>query len=365
MFVSTLYHPFAHSMLVALCITLIFPFSLQPALLCLLIAMISAVGLLAPTTKLHGPLRFGYIESGRQLHRVYDLVSPWLLYAGAFLYLFPIVTGLFFPGSLLTLASSLFAPTLLLSVAGFATTWYIRTYRAYVAEVAELSVSSAIIVLNATAAASHAQVLVLSTRGYEKQLLDMVAVARRDSALAKSLHMTDFFDCATAAWSALKRVTDPTKEGARLVEQAIALHDDGMSNEEGREEVQEVVQSVVKQLEDAQAAVDSCGSARRQFDKGRNNALLYAANATERAKKMEQATIGLEERLYEAVVGAERVKGFAESARLVAAKGEIGKAKEQVEKARAVNVQVEWDSLKRLRDAEKTARNILFGLLTS
>jgi hypothetical protein len=352
---------------IALCITLILPFPPQPALHCLLFAVISVVGLFAPTTKLHGPLRFGYLESGRQLHQVYDLVSPWLLYAGAFLYLFPAVTGLFFPGSLLTLASSLLAPTLSLSVAGFATTWYIRTYRAYVAEVAELSVSSAAVVLNATAAASHAQVLVRSTRGYEKQLLDIVAVARRDAALAQSLHVTDFFDCATAAWSALRQVTDPAKEGARLVEQAIALRDDDMSDDEGRGIVQQtqqdVVQNVMKQLNVAQAAVDSCESAKRQLAKGRENVRLNAADATKQARKMVQATIDLEERLYEAVVGAERVKGLVESARVVAAEGEIGKAKKLVGKARAEKEKVESESLKRLRDAEKTAWSILFELL--
>jgi hypothetical protein len=344
MFVSTLYHPFAHSMLVVLCITLILPFPPQPALHCLLFAVISAVGLFMPTTKLHGPLRFGYLESGRQLHQVYDHVSPWLLSAGAFLYLFPAVTGLFFPGSLLTLTSSLLAPILSLSVAGFgfATTWYIRTYRAYVVEVAELGVSSAAVVLDATTAASHAQVLVRSTRGYEKQLLDMVAVARRDSALAQSLHATDFFDCATAAWSALRQVTDPVKEGARLVEQAIALRDD-MSDDEARDIVQDVVQNVMMQLNIAQAAVDSCESARSQLAKGRAKVLLNAADATSQARKMAQTTIGLEERLYEVVVGAERVKSLVESARVVAAK--------------------ERESLKRLRYAEQTARSLVFELL--
>ncbi|KAF2002586.1 hypothetical protein P154DRAFT_573789 [Amniculicola lignicola CBS 123094] len=357
---------------VALFIALIFPVSLQPALHCLLFALIWAVGLFAPTTKLYGPLRYGYLESGQQLHQGYDLVSPWLLYVGASLYLFPAVVGLFFPGSVLTLASALLAPTLSLSVVGFASTWYIHTYRAYVAAVANISTLSAAVVSDARAAASHAEVLVRSTRGYEKQLLDLVAVARRDAALAQSLHSTDFFDCATKAWEALEQVTSPAGEGARLVEQAIAFRDNAMSDDddddEGRDAqnqmTQDVVQDVMKQLNVAQAAVHNYKNAKDEFAGGRKKAVSSATDATSMAGRMAQATADLEKLHHEVVVGAEKVKCLTESAKEFAVEGEIVKAEQLVEEARVVTEEPSKESLDLLIYAEKAARSILYEHLT-
>ncbi|KAL7623147.1 hypothetical protein AAE478_006828 [Parahypoxylon ruwenzoriense] len=363
-----------------------FPLPLQPWFYCFLFAIVSVVGFFAPTSKFHGPLRFGYLEYGPHLYKVYALLSRWWFHTVLFLYffpyIFPLATPIFYLISPFSPSLYILIPTISLSILVVSVTGYVHTYRTYTAQVAEITAQSTAAASDATVAASHSQTLVRSARESEKQLLEVVAVTRRDAALAQSIRMTDFFDCTANAWASLGRVTASAKGAANrvdnLTEQVITLEDAEKPDEEegGRteelvtylkeetERAAEEAKALVAQLKAAQEIVESSQRAREQDVQGREKVLANAREAAREARVMREALIGLEEGLYTATEGAEKVKGITEKAKVAAVDGEMKKARELVAEAKKA-VEGVIEEKKKLGDAVENARKILFELLQS
>ena len=257
-------------------------------------------------------------------------------------------------------------------------TWF-YVYRRYRRQLDDISNRAVEIIARASLASTYAHEYVTLANKYEKQVLDIVAVTRRDALLAKSVKITDFFDCAARAWASLGRVTAPVEDVVRKandVAQAAESVDDAEKpdGEEGRtqeiteyllEQVNAVIAEageVVKQLRVAQEVVESSETARRQNAEVREQALTNVKQSLSAAKKFAERTGGSTKSLYSAAEGMENAKILAEKAKATAVEGETDSAQDLIAQANAVadGVVAAKDAL---YDTMNDAHTILFELL--
>ena len=335
------------------------PIPFQPWVYCLLLAVVAVIGFFSPTAKFCGPLRFGYLEYAQYFVQIYKILLSWWLYAAFFLLSFPPFFGF---------------GIICMSVAAW---FYI--YREYCKQVQEINDRAAKAVSRATLAVAYAREYVTVASKYQKQMLDVVAVTRRDVLLTKTVKITDFFDCAAHAWAALGRVTAPandvTTAARKVVEAAMDAEDSEKPDEEaGRteelvkyllEKAEAAVmdaEGVEKQLKVAQEAVESSENAQREITWARSKAMSNARDATIAANELAGKIAGSSVTLFSAAEGADDVKRLAEQATAAAIWGEMESARAHAAAAATAAIEV-VKAMETLRLAMDEAYRILFGLL--
>ncbi|KAF4956137.1 hypothetical protein FSARC_11667 [Fusarium sarcochroum] len=341
------------------------PLPFQPWAQYSFIAIASTVSAIAyffaPVSKIYGPLRFCYLEHAQ----TYWLVINWWS---------------------LTAILPFFSPTLL-PIFGFGLvsisvgTW-VHIYFVYREKVRTITESVAEAVARAKAAAEAARDYGVTARRYEEQMVNAAAAARRDAVLANTVRITDFFDCAARAWSALGEATAPAEDAIikarRVIDAAIACEeaekpDDKKKAENERlarylrqsaESAHDRARETIALLRAAQASVRASENATRQDAVARRNAEYTAENASNAAKAVSETVAGLQEPEREAAWASGAASRRAEEAIAMATNGEMAEAQKSVEAAQAASMAAE-ESAKTVREGMDTAQRGLQGWLQS
>jgi hypothetical protein len=173
---------------------------------------------------------------------------------------------------------------------------------------------------------------------YEKQILEVVAVTRRDAMLAQSVKITDFFDRAVDSWAALGRITAPaqdaTKAAQKVESDARTVSESEPPDDRGRagylaEILLEKAVIAVASAENAenkarfaQATITESQDAQRQVANARTQALANAENAVNLARTLKDRIAGTPAMLFTASEGAEKVKILADQAMVAVVEGD-------------------------------------------
>ena len=169
---------------------------------------------------------------------------------------------------------------------------------------------------------------------YEKQALEVVAVARRDVMLAQSVRLTDFFDRAVDSWAALGRITasaeDATK-AARNVENATGeaerirvTQGRGLNLADMLTKARfavETAEEAENEAKSAQATVMESENARQQVTAARKQLSAKAQNAANAAKILKDHIAETPATLFVALEGAEKARRLADQAIVAAVEG--------------------------------------------
>ncbi|KAF4458486.1 hypothetical protein FALBO_14779 [Fusarium albosuccineum] len=343
------------------------PFPFTSWMRCLLLAILVIVGgftyLFAPVNKVYGPLRFCYLEHAQ----TYWLLLNWWSLTAIFIF---------------------FSPTLLpffgFGLVGVSIGTWIYIYYAYQEQLRTISDQVSQETSRAKVAATATRGYGSAARQYEEQMLTAAAAARRDAVLANTVRITDYFDCAARAWSALGEVTAPAEDvivkARRVVDAAIACEeaekpDDKKKGDNQTERLARYLRQSAETAHDrarealallraAQSTVRGSENATRQDAVARRNAEYSAEHAAGIAKALSEKITGLPDAELAAAKGAEEVARLAEQATAAAVSGEMKSAKELTEAAKTAADGVET-SAQSVREGQDAAQKCLQQWLQS
>ncbi|KAJ4264265.1 hypothetical protein NW762_005460 [Fusarium torreyae] len=325
-------------------------------------AVVSTVAyFFAPVSKIYGPLRFCYLEHAQ----TYWLVLNWWS---------------------LTAILPFFSPTLLpifgIGLVSISVGTWVHVYFAYREKVRAITQSVGESVARAQAAAEASRDYGVIARRYEEQMANSAAAARRDAVLSNTVRITDFFDCAARAWSALGEATAPAEDAIikarRVIDAATACEeaekpDDKKKAENERlarylrqsaESAHDRARETVALLRAAQASVRTSENATRQDAVARRNAEYTAENASNAAKAVSETVAGLQDPEREAAWASGAASRRAEEAIAMATNGEMAEAQKCAEAARTASLAAE-ESAKTVREGMDAAQRGLQGWLQS
>ena len=188
----------------------------------LLLAGLSLIGFVAPTTKFSGPLRFGYLEYNTLVSTFFQHLPSLSPYAVLFLF--------FLPSSPYWMTPYWMSPYWMMCSLPVGWQYVLQNYRENVQDIRnKVDTAQAV----ATVAANSAREYAKEAAEYEKQTMEVVVVRRRDAMLAESVKLTDFFDRAAESWAALGRIAaaanDATDAAREAEEYAKAVPESGRS----------------------------------------------------------------------------------------------------------------------------------------
>ncbi|KAF7587829.1 hypothetical protein BBP40_006681 [Aspergillus hancockii] len=323
-------------------------------------AIVVVAGYLAPTVKFDGPVRYGYINYSQHFAQVYHLLTNrWtlvVLFLAPSLYVLPFV-------SLGLVATCLAA--------------WVHVYREYNEHLRQINDDVAEYLAEAAVATVSARAYTATAARYQTEMVSMVAAARRDALLVKTVKATDFFSCATEAWAALGTSTQPAEtareKATELVNVAVeAMQADKPVEEGGRsqalarylqqtsKDARDRATEVEERLKAAQEAMSTCKEAQKLVEDARMKAKSNATSIAAKAKQLFQILAVIPEGLSAVELGAETTKRFATQAVDAATKGDItaaqmaaNTAKTEANKATAAT--------EKLRGAMKSAYDALLG----
>ncbi|KAF5620229.1 hypothetical protein F52700_11549 [Fusarium sp. NRRL 52700] len=321
----------------------------------------AAAYLFAPISKIYGPLRFCYLEHAQ----TYWLVVNWWS---------------------LTAVVPFFSPTLL-PIFGFCLisvtvgTW-VHIYFAYREKVRTIAWTVSENAARAKAAAEEARDFGSMAKKYEEQMVNAAAEARRDAVIANSVRLTDFFDCASRAWSALAEATAPAEDAVTQAQRVIASAiiceetekvDDKQKAENERlatyfrqsaETAHERARETVALLRAAQASVRGSENAARQDEVSRRHAEHTAENASNVAKSVSDTVASIQDAERRAAWAGGAAARRAEEAVTMATNGEIEEAKKAVAASESA-FQAAEESAKIVREGMEAAQRGLQEWLQS
>ena len=230
----------------------------------------------------------------------------------------------------------------------------------------------------AMVAANSAREYAKEAAEYEKQVLEVVAVTRRDAMLAQSVKITDFFDRAVESWAALGRITAPAKEvtnaaraaedDARTVTECEPPHDQGRAEYLANILLEKATIAVASALDAenrakfAQATITESQNAQRQVADARRQALANAENAAKAAKALKDRIAETSATLFKASEGVEEVRRLADQAMAAAVEGNKKTALSLAADAESAADEV-VNAKEKLSSAKEGAHNILLELL--
>jgi hypothetical protein len=339
------------------------PFEPWAQYLCLAISGVISVFayLFAPVSKIYGPLRFCYLEHTQ----TYWLVLNWWS---------------------LTAVLPFFSPSLLpIVIAGLISvtlgTW-VHMYLSYREKVRTITWTVSENAARAKAAADEARDYGVMARKYEEQMIHVAAEARRDAVQANSVKISDFYDCAARAWSALGEATAPAEDAIikarRVIDAAVACEDaekpeDKKKAENERlttylrqsaENAHDRAREMVGLLRAAQASVRGSENAARQDAAARHSAEYTAEIASSTAKSLTDTVAGVQDAERRASWAGGAAARRAEEAVSMATNGEIEEAKKAVAASEAA-YQVAEESAKVVREGMEVAQRVLQEWLQS
>ncbi|KAI8649363.1 hypothetical protein NCS56_01484400 [Fusarium sp. Ph1] len=340
-----------------------FPTWVRFLFMTIVVAVCTALYLFAPVTKIYGPLRFCYLEHAQ----TYWILLNWWSLTAVFIF---------------------FSPTLLpffgFGLVGVSVGTWVYIYYAYQEQLRTISNQVTQEISRAKVSAAAAQQYGVSARQYEQEMLTAAASARRDAVLANTVRLSDFFDVASRAWSALGETTAPAEDAIikahRLVDAASACEEaekpDGQKKGDAQterlarylrqtaESAQERAREAVALLRAAQSAVRASENATRQDAVARRNAEYSAEHAAGTAKTISEKIAGLPDPELAAAKGAEDVTRLGEQANAAALNGELKTARELVESAKTAADGVET-STQTVRDGLESVQKSLQQWLQS
>ncbi|KAF7558117.1 hypothetical protein G7Z17_g198 [Cylindrodendrum hubeiense] len=329
------------------------PLTFQPQIYLLLLAFVFVIGFFAPTSKFYGPLRFGYFEYSEYFTQIFQHVNNSWTYVALFCFLCP--------------ETFLFAG---LGLVGMSVGAWVHTYRQYRKQLQTISNQVSENVSDVERAAAATRQYLLIARGYEQQIQQAAASARRDALLANTIRVSDFFDRAATAWVALNKVTQPVQIADQKAQDLIAAamdvedadkpdgDEDGEMQQlakylrETAEETKEKAAEVVAQLEAAQQAVQASKNAATYDSQARSDANSNASIATAAAKKLGARVSDLLTKEFEVLKGADEISRLAEQAVAAATDGKMAEGRKLRDSVKAKIKEIES-----LREAALTALN--------
>ncbi|EEU41758.1 uncharacterized protein NECHADRAFT_87802 [Fusarium vanettenii 77-13-4] len=340
-----------------------FPTWVRFLFMTIVVAVCTVLYLFAPVTKIYGPLRFCYLEHAQ----TYWVLLNWWSLTAVFIF---------------------FSPTLLpffgFGLVGVSVGTWVYIYYAYQEQLRTISNQVTQEISRAKVSAAAAQQYGVSARQYEQEMLTAAAAARRDAVLANTVRLSDFFDVASRAWSALGETTAPAEDAIikahRLVDAASACEEaekpdsqkkgDAQTERLARylrqtaESAQERAREAVALLRAAQSAVRASENATRQDAVARRNAEYSAEHAAGTAKTISEKIAGIPDAELAAAKGAEDVARLGEQANAAALNGELKTARELIESAKTAADGVET-STQTVRDGLESVQKSLQQWLQS
>ncbi|KAK6360053.1 hypothetical protein TWF730_006207 [Orbilia blumenaviensis] len=354
---------------------------------CLAIGVVVMVGYFSSPTKFCGPARYGYINYSRHFAQLYSVLCDWWVYAVFFVLI---------PACLPFLGFGVIATAMV--------TWVV-VWREYSRALTDITDKACVEVSRASLAEELAREYASTADRYRKQMLETVAVARRDAFLAQSVRATDFFDCTAKAWAALGEVVGPVDDMVKKAEETIdaaqmaenaaedAAYDEEPSegnngNDDDDEDddkddndefdggnggpATELFKSAMKakkkaaQIRDkltaAQETIRFSEAANEQHEKSRVDAKNNADSAVSAAKMLEEKLLHSTREVSAAVTYAARVKTLAARATVVATDGDMATAQEFLNSAKSAADNVER-SKEKLLSVMNSARIVLLGYM--
>jgi hypothetical protein len=337
------------------------------------------IGFIAPAPKFSGPLRFGYLESNTLLSAFFLHLPGLWLYA--------------------VLAFFLLSSSRYWMICAFPVSWQ-YVLQQYWENVQDIRNKVDVAQSLATVAANSAREHVKEAAEYEKQVMEVVVVRRRDAMLAESVKITDFFDRATVSWAALGKTAAAaidTTIAAKKVEKyataaaaaagvagavaAVAAASAGAGAAAGAAVVlgtaevaaaaalYESAKSAVTAAEDAekeaksaQITVSQSQTARQQVAVARQKALDNAKKAAEAADSLKDRMEKSSDTLFKAVDQAENARRFADQAIAAAVEGDKTTALSLAENAGSAAAEV-VKAMEELLSAKKDAHKVWFDLV--
>ncbi|RMJ02374.1 hypothetical protein CDV36_015358 [Fusarium kuroshium] len=340
-----------------------FPTWVRFLFMTVVVAVCTVLYLFAPVTKIYGPLRFCYLEHAQ----TYWILLNWWSLTAIFVFFSPALLPFFGFG-----------------LVGVSVGTWVYIYYAYQEQLRTISDQVTQETSRAKVSAAAAQQYGVSARQYEQEMLTAAASARRDAVLANTVRLSDFFDVASRAWSALGETTAPAEDAIikahRLVDAASACEEaekpDGQNKgdvqterlarylRQTAESAQERAREAVALLRAAQSAVRSSENATRQDAVARRNAEYSAEHAAGTAKTISEKISGLPDAELAAAKGAEDVTRLGEQANAAALNGELKTARELIESAKTAADGVET-STQTVRDGLESVQKSLQQWLQS
>lgn len=300
---------------------------------CILLLFGIFFGVLAPTTKFYGPLRFGYLQYTDDLTRTYTILLKWWVYTT--------YTPLFYPIIFAAYTAVLICITVRNAF---------EIQQSYNKRLQEITHQVNGAVSEATVAKGHSSDLTNVAHQYEVQMLTVLATARRDALRAKKVRVTDFFDTRARAWSAVDTVKNPIE---KIIERTNNLVDATMAYDETEKPDDNVSKYLVDQaniaLREAKAVDSKVDDARTAISLGRDAIEkdgIARTEANAEFVKSSTALTTLNAALAKVETGLLNISGHLEE------------AKRQAEKAVVTATEGEMDTAdKAAEDAKKAAES--------
>jgi hypothetical protein len=303
------------------------------------------IGFIAPTTKFSGPLRFGYLESNILVSTFFQHLPSLSPYA--------VLVFVFLP-------SSRFWTMCALPVGW---QYVLQNYRENVQDIRD-KVDEAR--SHATVAANSAQEYAKEAAEYEKQAMEVIAVKRRDAAVANSVRITDFFDTAAKSWAAWGKIVDAANNASDAATNT-RVQAEGYGGTyqsdllQKAKNVEAAAQVAEQKAETTQATVSESKTAREHADAARDQALKNGEEAAKAADLLKDHRTD-PSATFRAVNAAEDVRRFADQAMAAAVEGDKKTALSFAEKAKdAAAAAVEAKD--KLYSEKERVRAIFFGLV--
>ncbi|EWC47893.1 hypothetical protein DRE_02775 [Drechslerella stenobrocha 248] len=313
---------------------------------CLAVALVVLVGYFSSPTRFFGPAMYGYTNYGTHFGQVCSALCDWWVYA-VFFFLVPACLPFFGFGVMATAAAA-----------------WVVVWREYSAALMAIVDKAHTEVTRASLSEQLTREYASAADRYRKQMLEAVALTRRDAFLAESVRTTDFFDCTATAWAALGGVIKPVEDMVKKVEETIQAAeraedaqdevgaggrggagdgddgDDGDDDDDGGDDgfgggeggpatelfeaaskAKEKAEDVHGKLTAAQEQIRYSTTAKEQHEVARSQAKSNAEVAVSAAKRLEGKLRGLTNNVSTAMAHAAVVKTLAAQATAVATDG--------------------------------------------
>lgn len=234
-------------------------------------------------------------------------------------------------------------------------TWqYIRWH--HLEAVQDISTRVETAISQATTAANNAKEDATAATSYERQALDLAAVALRDVRLADALKVTDFYDKSSGAWVALHKVTKAAKEATTAAQEtlfsATEYQEESSSGVGQARNLYEKAESAHTSAEEAEEAADTAWARTVDFQEAQKNVEDYRVSERGNAKRVADAAQKVVASAVAAVTAARKatekvdaVRNLAAVAKDIAVKGNIEEANSRAALAEKAAAEVAGEAL--------------------
>ncbi|TGJ70789.1 hypothetical protein EYR41_002809 [Orbilia oligospora] len=311
------------------------PLPFQPWLHCLLLAAVIIISAFASTQKFYGPFKFARNKHRLLFGYLYKQLGDWWLCGAILIFHIP---------------PTIHVPLFDLSLIVISLAW-IKTYHDYCKELRVIAGKATEEVSRATLAESAGREYAPAAEQYRKQVIEITAVRRRDTLLANSVRITDYFDCTAKAWAALDEVVRPAKRVVKRAKELVKVSEEAGNSEDSEQgggkfedaalilgevasDALTKAKEIEKQLSDAQQTVRWSTAAVEQDKTARESAKANADRAVSAVQNLDNKMTHLTSTAFAAAEQVVQVKRFADQAIVLATDGDMVSARANVGSAK-------------------------------